>query len=320
VSIKDIADLTYLMQIERGAPTGDLNPVRNHLDIMKGGRVSLYIQPAMAVHLMVIDPQSWDWILHHNLWQHFLPDCTTFADAVAMLKKWNAWDAVPANVRDYLLTADPTNETVKADEFTRMRSRVFGVMPHKLSFLPMAMKRAAELGYRPHKLSARIQAEAREAGLVIADIALNCEREGLPFEPPCALFSSGELLVTVGEETGVGGRNQEYVLSAALRIAGSENVIMGGVDTDGTDGPGGFIAEDAQAQGIRNLAGGVVDGQTAGEAKALGVDILAELRRHNASPALWRLNSGIAATYNISVGDLDVTLIMDRSKTPGYVP
>jgi glycerate-2-kinase len=53
------------------------------------------------------------------------------------------------------------------------------------------------------------------------------------------------LLVTVGQENGVGGRNQEYALSAALRIAGSKNVVMGRVDTDGTDGPGGCFAADA---------------------------------------------------------------------------
>ena len=320
VSIEQVSALTYLMQIDRGAPTQDLNPVRNHLDTMKGGRASRYFQPAMAIHIMGMAPQPWGWITTANVWQHFLPDCTTFEQAVAMLKKWNAWDETPANIRDYLSRADPANETVKADEFMRMRSRVFGVMPHEFSFLPVAMKKAEELGYKPYKLASRLQAEAREAGLVIADIALTCEAEGSPFAPPCALFSSGELLVTVGEETGVGGRNQEFALSAALRIRGSEKVVIGGVDTDGTDGPGGFITEDARAAGIRNLAGGVVDGQTADEARALGVDILSELRRHNTSAALWKLKSGIAATYNISVGDLDVTLIMGRNEKPLYVP
>ena len=111
----------------------------------------------------------------------------------------------------------------------------------------------------------------------MADIASSAS-VGEPFEPPCALFSSGELLVTVGKETGVGGRNQEYCLAAALRLAGSRNVIMAGVDTDGTDGPGGRFAED---QGdLPCLGGGIVDGNTLAEAKAGGVDLVQALKTH----------------------------------------
>ena len=40
IGLEDIRQVTYLMQIERGAPTRDLNPVRNHLDAMKGGRIT----------------------------------------------------------------------------------------------------------------------------------------------------------------------------------------------------------------------------------------------------------------------------------------
>jgi glycerate 2-kinase len=314
VSMADVQKTTYMMQIERGVPTGDLNPIRNHLDLMKGGRISRYIQPASAIHILAIDPGDHDQLMHRNLWLHTLPDCTTYADAVAMFEKWNAWDAAPAAVREYLLKADPAQETVKFEEFQRMRFRIFGVMPSHLGVVPTARAKAAELGFRPYTLSTFLSAEAGQAGLVVASIASTIEREGQPFEPPCALFSSGELLVTVGNEDGVGGRNQEYALSAALRIAGSQNIVIGGVDTDGTDGPGGTFADDAGE--IRCLAGGIVDGQTVAQARAADVDIVANLRRHNTSSALWKLNSGIAATQNISLGDLDVALIMGRADRP----
>jgi glycerate-2-kinase len=120
------------------------------------------------------------------------------------------------------------------------------------------------------------------------------------------------LVVTVGQEKGVGGRNQEFTLSAALKIAGSENIIIASVDTDGTDGPG-FQFFDGQAD-IPCLTGGIVDGQTVASAKKLGVDIVEELKQHNASPALWGLHSGVLATPNISLIDLTVALIMGRSE------
>jgi glycerate 2-kinase len=322
VSLEDVRQITHMMQIERGAPTQDLNPIRNHLDQMKGGRISRHIQPAMAIHIIARDPnyqpfatiQGYPQLMRENLWLHTLPDFTTFEDAVAMLKKWDAWNSAPPAARLFLERADPAAETVRAEEFERWRCRIFGVTPRESGVIPAATAKAIELGFRPHELTEWLHAEASEAGRVIANIARSIENRGVPFEPPCALLTSGELLVAVGQENGVGGRNQEYALAAALTIAGSRNIVMAGVDTDGTDGPGGFFASDAGA--IRCLSGGVVDGETLAEAKHAGVDIHDALKRHAASDALWRLKSGIAATQNISLTDLGVTLIMGRASEP----
>jgi len=118
--------------------------------------------------------------------------------------------------------------------------------------------------------------------------------------------------VTVGQEKGIGGRNQEYAVAAAIRIAGSEHIVVGAVDTDGTDGPGPQFAEGSDE--IPSLAGAVVDGLTLQRAGELGIDLREELRHHNTTPALCRLDSGVVATHNISLNDLGVTLIMDGSR------
>jgi len=313
VTLEDVRQTTYIMQIERGAFTGDLNPVRNHLDMMKGGRISRYIQPVRAIHITAWDPMTHDNLMHKNVWLHTLPEGSTFEHAVAMLKKWDAWDAVPASVREHLLRADPQYETVKAAEFERMAPwRIFGVMPPHLGMLPTACKKAAELGFEPHLLSSGMQAEAGQVGLVLANIALNIERTGQPFEPPCALISGGEMVVTVGKEKGIGGRNQECALTAATRIAGSENILIASVDSDGTDGPGHQFVE--SCEGMPDLDGGLVDGYTAARAQELGIDLVAELKKHNTTPPLCRLGDGVVATHNISMNDLTVTLVLGRSR------
>ncbi|MDQ1300532.1 MAG: hypothetical protein QG637_450, partial [Chloroflexota bacterium] len=112
ISMAEVRQLTYMMQIERGVPTGDLNPIRNHMDQMKGGRFARHIQPARAIHIVGIDPSSYQQVIYRNLWLHSLPDCTTFADAKAMLLKWDAWDAAPASVRAHIERAAPADETV----------------------------------------------------------------------------------------------------------------------------------------------------------------------------------------------------------------
>jgi glycerate-2-kinase len=315
ISLEEVCETTYLMQIERGVPTYELNQVRNHIDLMKGGRISMALQPARAIHIVAYDPDGfgryesgWSEFIHHNVWIHTLPDCSTFQDAVHILKKWDAWDAVPVSIREHLLNADVTLETVKPAQFEKTWFRIYAIMPRKLGFLAQAEQKARELGYSSHTLCGRLETEASHAGEVIGSIALSIEREGVPFQPPCALFTWGEMVVTVGEQKGIGGRNQEFALAAALRIAGSRKIVIGAVDTDGTDGPGVQFAE--KGENYPTLAGGMVDGLTVSEAVAAGISIEEELRKHNTTPPLLMLNSGIAAGHSISLSDFGVTLIM----------
>ncbi len=311
ITIEDLHKTTLVGQIERGMTTRELNPIRNHLDQMKGGRISRYIHPAKMIHILAIDPYDYERLMHQNYWLHTLPDSTTFQDGIDNLKRYDAWEDVPAPVRRHLEKADPNQETLKAKDFEKMSFRIFGLMPgHRQSgkLIP-AMKKAEGLGFKAGMLADELtEIEARPAAVYMASIANTIERRGQPFEPPCALFSSGELVVTVGKESGIGGRNQEFALSAALRIAGSKNIVIASVDTDGTDGPGFQFADDSGE--IPCLAGGIVDGQTADRAKKMGVDLLGELKHHNTTPALWKLKSGIVVSPNISLIDLTVALIL----------
>jgi len=196
-----------------------------------------------------------------------------------------------------------------------MSFRLFGLMPGywQSGKIQPAMKKAEELGFKAFLLADKlIEIEAGQAGIYMASMAHTVERSGRPFEPPCALFSSGELVVTVGREKGVGGRNQEFALAAALKISGSENIVIASVDTDGTDGPG-FQFSDGTTD-IPCLAGGIVDGQTLAEARKRGVDLNLALRHHDTTHALWNLQSGVVASPNISVIDLTVALILGRSR------
>ena len=276
VSLDDVKKTTHIMQIVKGAPTSDLNPVRNHLDLMKGGRITRHIQPARAIHIISIDPGSYDQLMNRNYWLHNLPDGTTYEMAIDRLKRWEAWHEVPESVREFLLKSDAEYE---------------------------------ELGFSAHLLGDEMMfIEARQAAYYLAEIAKTIERRGEPFEAPCALFTSGEMVVTVGKSGGIGGRNQEFVLAAATRIAGSSRIVMASVDTDGTDGPGTQFVEGTET--LPCLAGGVVDGETIREATDAGIDILDVLSRHDTTPTLLQLDSGVLAEPNISLIDLTVALVL----------
>ena len=205
LTLGDLRKTTLVTQIERGMTTRELNPIRNHLDRMKGGRISSYFHPAKMIHIISIDPGTYEQRMHQNYWLHNLPDCTTFQDAIESLKRYDAWKAVPVAVRKHLEKADPREETLKAGDFEKMSFRIFGLMPgHWQSgkVLP-AMKKAEELGFKPYIVADQlIEIEASQAGIYMASMANTIERRGQPFEPPCALFSSGELVVTVGQGEG----------------------------------------------------------------------------------------------------------------------
>jgi glycerate 2-kinase len=316
LNIDDVSHVTYIMQIQHGAPTGDLNAIRNHIDVLKGGRISRYIHQAgaKAVHLIACEPGDWDPLMSNNRWLHNLAEGSIFQTAIEAINKFDAWEEIPAPVKDFLLKADPAWETVKKREFEGFGNRVFGLMPgyRQTVKLPAAMAQARELGFNPVVISEDIFGiEARQAGLYLAAICKTIERAGYPFAPPVALFSSGEMLVTVGRETGIGGRNQEACLAGATSIAGSKNIVIGSCDTDGTDGPGMQYTK-GPADMPDCLAGAIVDGYTMDEAKRAGLNVLEELKHHNTSVPLWQIGSGVAATPNISVIDLTVGLVMGR--------
>ncbi len=326
ITVKDIQDYTYLCQIDYGISTDELSYIRSSIDRIKGGRYSRAIHPAKMVNLMGVGPDmlmahgrkhgysSYEALLRCNFWMHCLPDCTSPEEAIVIAKQYDVFDKLPESIRNYLLNPDPNNGVVRHEEYRTFDAITYGVMPEALSSLNVARDKAKELGFKTHILTRATLTEASVTGKFVAQIALNCSKYGEPFEPPCAILGTGELLTTVQGEAGVGGTNQEYSLAAAMMLRNNKNIVMSAVDTDGTDGPGGEFHKDATAKGITVLTGGLVDGETANEADAKGVDIFDAIKRHDASAALWELDSGIAAVQNISVGDLHCTLVLGRDQ------
>ena len=315
IAIEEVAAFTRMMQIEKGVPTGDLNVVRTHIDRLKGGRLSRLFRPATLVNLTTADPaktatpglrMSYFELLEKNTFFPSVATASTYADAIDVIKKWDAWEKTPESIRRHLLNGGPADENMSVEEYERLNARFFGLIFKDATVYPAVRKRAKELGFECRMLSECMQGEAREAGVVNSLMALCAERTGEPFQPPVVLMTSGETVVTVGSETGAGGRNQEYCAAAALNLKGSKGIVFGAVDTDGTDGPGGLRLPGAPDC----LAGAVVDGDTSDEARKAGIDLREALKTHGTSAPLWKLGCGVEAEYGVSAQDLGLILIM----------
>lgn len=273
VSLGDLQELNDLL-LRCGDPIEIINVVRRHVCQVKGGRLVQAIQPALAITLTLdTAPEGMPWP------DMCLPDPTTFADAVRILRERGLWERTPATIRSHLLAGieRPERETIK--DFARMRARLVYV-GDPISACDAAAAKAEQLGFTALVLGTFIAGEAREVAIAMAGIAREVLDRGRPVGTPCALISGGETTVTIDGAGDRGGPNQEFALAFALAMARRGPFACASLDTDGTDGPTG-------------IAGGLTDNTSLWRATNAGIDLRDVLRRHASSSALECLGDAV---------------------------
>ncbi|MFQ6125002.1 MAG: glycerate kinase [Candidatus Heimdallarchaeota archaeon] len=294
ISLKDKKDVTELL-LNCGATIDEINPVRKHISLIKGGRLATYIHPAEVINLIIIDE------IAGRPWGPTVPDVSTFEDAINVLRKYRLWEKVPNSVRGHLERGlvDSRLETPKWNDFKGINVHNI-VLADNGIMCEAAKKRAEVLGYKPFILSTSLEGESRVVGIILASIAKEIETQNRPFRPPCILISGGETTVTITGQHGKGGPSQELVLGASLKLAGSERIVIASLDTDGTDGP-------------TDVAGGIVDGYTLKRAKESGIDVFENLMGHDASRVLMTLHDAIfTGSTGTNVMDLNIVVIASQ--------
>ncbi|MCL1831080.1 MAG: DUF4147 domain-containing protein [Oscillospiraceae bacterium] len=323
ITVEDVEFLNQYGLIDNGMNTEAMSYLRNQIDCFRGGRMLRALRPAQIVNLLGIGPGGaartdpiyatpYESFLRNNLWLPNISDCTTPDGAIDIAKQWGVFDGLPESIQKKLLSNPEVSETLSYEEYESYNCRLFAVMPANMSALNASIAKAEEYGFETHYINSYWHVESAPVGGYVAQMARQIQKTNTPYKAPCALFETGELVVTVNGEAGIGGTNQEFCAYAATFIDGNKRIVIAAVDTDGTDGPGGNFSPDAQARGINCLTGGVVDGYTAAAAKEKGIDLFTACKTHDTSKALWDLGSGIAAVQDISVGDLHCILILDE--------
>jgi hydroxypyruvate reductase len=246
VTLEEKQAATRLL-LASGADIHEINTLRKHISRIKGGQLARMAAPAAVEALLLSDVIGDDpGVIGSG---PTAPDASTFGDALAVLRRYGIGNRVPASVRERLErgAAGEIPETPKpgAACFRKVRNTIIG--SNRLA-LGAAARRARELGYRTLVLASGIQGETREIARVHAAIAREIAAAGRPVRPPACIITGGETTVTL-RGGGLGGRNQEFVLAAAIDIAGLKDVVIFSAGTDGTDGP-------------TDAAGAMADGNT----------------------------------------------------------
>jgi hydroxypyruvate reductase len=275
-----------------GASIHEMNCVRKHISRIKGGQLARLAFPATLLTLMLSDVIGDDLDVIGS--GPTTPDSTTFQDARAIFEKYRLWTKLPGTVRDLISSA--AGETPKPGDkiFRKTRHVIVGSNAMAVN---AAAEEAQRLGFNPLVLSTHVEGEAREVARVHAAIAKEIRASGRPVSTPACVISGGETTVTVRGK-GLGGRNQEFALAAALAIAGLRDTVILSAGTDGVDGP-------------TNAAGAIADGTTVARAEALGLKAAAFLANNDSYHFLDALGDLIeTGPTGTNVADVQIILVV----------
>jgi glycerate 2-kinase len=255
ITLAEKQETTRLL-LGAGATINDLNAVRKHLSLFKGGQFARAASPAPVVALILSDVigDPLDVIASGPT----APDRTTFADALDVLERRGVAAHISAAVRARLDAGvrGQIAETPKPGDplFKRVTNVVIG---NNTTVVEAAAAEARRLGYRTEILTRELQGEAREVARQLV-----ARGRGLPAR--ACLIAGGETTVTV-RGRGRGGRCQEFVLASALELRPQDALLVLAAGTDGSDGPtdaAGAIADAttiARGESVGRLARAVLD-------------------------------------------------------------
>ncbi|MCA9899110.1 MAG: DUF4147 domain-containing protein [Ardenticatenaceae bacterium] len=234
-----------------GCTIQELNTVRRQFDAVKAGGLARLAAPAQVISLILSDVVGNDLASIGS--GPTVASSETLADAKAVLQRYGVSMPDFGHVRT--TTQPPTNI---------LDNIIIGSIQQSAQ---AAAAQAEKLGFHARLLTTKLEGEAREVGQFAAALAKDAP-------PQSATLLGGETTVTL-RGGGVGGRNLETALAAAIGLAGWPNRAIIGFATDGDDGTSG-------------VAGATVTGQTVSDKQ----DALAYLNNNDSYTFFARRDGG----------------------------
>src|SRR5579862_8642125 len=269
ISLDDLI-ATYRGLVHSGAPIAEINAIRKHLSAIKGGRLAQAAYPARQVSLLVSDvpDNAPDAVASGPT----MPDSTSVEDCYRIAIQHGMIRQFPESVRA-LFQSRGLEETPKSDDFVFHRSRWWTVLSNA-SLIQTAKIVAEKNGFLVAVDNSCDDWDYTRAAEYLLGKLCELRKAG----SRVCLLSGGEVTVKVSSP-GIGGRNQQFALACATRIAG-ENLTVLSAGSDGVDGNS-------------PAAGAIADGTTFTRAKTAGLDPEYHLTGFDAYPVFQALGDSI---------------------------
>lgn len=263
--------LTFLFQ--KGATIQEINTVRKHISLARGGWLTKYLYPATGIALIFSDvPGN---ALEFVASGPTIKDTTTVSDARKIIDKYKIEEN--CGFKCNLL------ETPKEDRYFEKIENIL-LVSNQTALTTMKLK-ATELGFKAIIKTDILAGEAKTVGqMIVEDLKAASNK--------IVLLYGGETTVTV-TKPGKGGRNQELVLSALLTL--EENQLILAIASDGRDNT--------------DFAGAIVDVVTKTKARKLNLEPAQYLEDNN-SYNFFRQTGDFILTGDtgINVSDLVIAI------------
>lgn len=257
-----------------GASINEVNTVRKHLSLARGGYLAQYAYPARVISLIFSDVPSDD--LQFVASGPTVRDTTTVIQAEKILLKYQVLKT--CGIEHCGLVETPKHRKY----FSNVRNII--VVSSDTALRAMWAK-AKELGFTPVLRARRLAGEAREMGLKIVK-----ELHGAPKKT--AFLYGGETTVRVTGH-GRGGRNLELALAALHEVREGELIMP--------------VASDGRDNG--KFGGAICDTITVEATRALKVDSTPYLRENNEYPFFEKVGHYImTGDTGSNVSDLVISM------------
>lgn len=293
ITLSEKQEVTRLL-LSCGADISEINAVRKHLSVLKGGGMARLAYPA-KLHVLILSDVIGD-KLDVIASGPAVVDTSDFNDCIDICEKYGIVDSLPVGVlkrfRDGIKGV--ISETAKSsDSFLSCAENT--IIGNNRISVETAAKKSVESGYNTYILSTVFDGEASELGKFYGAVASEIEKSGNPVKKPACIIGGGETTVTI-KGKGKGGRNQEAALSAAVYLDSLNDTVFLSGGTDGTDGP-------------TDAAGGIVDCGTVKAGSEKGLNIYRYLK-NNDSYNFLKETGGLLVTGPTGTNVMDIQILL----------
>lgn len=282
VTLGDIQETTRRL-LHAGAPIGDLNAVRSVLSEVKGGGLRRAAGNVTVASLILSDVLGNDPTVIAS--GPTIPAVPDQRGALNVLRRYDLLDRVPEAVRNVI-------EDWRSDQQPTMNADrdIWCIVADNGTLIDAAAEAVCELGLHSRVLWREREGEASNLAreFIAACVAMPADVD--------VVLAGGEATVTV-RGTGIGGRNTEFALAAAIEL-----------DRTGAGWHVASLASDGD-DADTGVAGAIASAATIGRAKAHGIDPARELAANN-SAHVFAVAGGLVAPglTGTNVNDLYIAI------------
>ncbi|MCH1493625.1 MAG: DUF4147 domain-containing protein [Rubripirellula sp.] len=270
ITLEDKLQVTRFLS-GAGADIIQLNTVRKHLSLVKGGGLLRTFRGKQLISMILSD------VLGDPLDQiasgPTVPDTTTPLDALKILDRYDANRSLPAAIRRTLESKcnpaqhnptqhNPAQHSPPPEAIVAHENIVIG---NNATAVEHSAARAKDLGYRANTVSANAsEGIAEKVGSDFANEVIGHLRNTQTDARRVATIHGGEptVILCPRERRGLGGRNQQLVLAAYKTLLEAKlsdeqwsRLCILSAGTDGEDGPtdaaGAFIDSDVHRRAVQ---------------------------------------------------------------------